>query len=348
MIQSIIKELEIKSRNFKEAIETIYFGGGTPSIISDGEISKIIEKIFENYLVSSKVEITFEANPDDINSMKLEKFSTTRVNRLSIGVQSFIDKELIMMKRAHNSVQAKKSVEVSLKYFDNISIDLIYGVPESDLKSWKSNIDVSLKFGLNHYTTYALTIEPKTLLKKYIDQEIIENLDEDIVYEQFLYTSNTFLKKKYINYELSSYAKNGFFSENNSGYWLRKKYIGIGPSAHSFDGKKRTWNVANNTKYINAINNGENFFQSESLTKKDRYNEYIMTGLRTVWGISVEYLNDNFGEQYKDHFIEKSKKYFDFDFLKKKNNIITTTVKGRFLADGISSDLFVINGLKSL
>ena len=348
MIQSIIKELEIKSRNFKEAIETIYFGGGTPSIISDGEISKIIEKIFENYLVSSKVEITLEANPDDINSLKLEKFSTTRVNRLSIGVQSFIDKELIMMKRAHNSVQAKKSIEVSLKYFDNISIDLIYGVPESDLKSWKSNLDVSLEFGLNHYTTYALTVEPKTLLKKYIDKEIIENLDEDIVYEQFLYTSNTFLKKKYINYELSSYAKNGFFSENNSGYWLRKKYIGIGPSAHSFDGKKRTWNVANNTKYINAINNGENFFQSESLTKKDRYNEYIMTGLRTVWGISVEYLNDNFGEQYKDHFIEKSQKYFDFDVLKKRNNIITTTVKGRFLADGISSDLFVINGLKSL
>ena len=348
MIQSILKELEIKSRNSAEAIETIYFGGGTPSILTVREINKIIDKILENYAVSRDVEITLEANPDDIDSLKLEKFSKTSVNRLSIGVQSFIDKELIMMKRAHNSNQAKKSIELSLKYFDNISIDLIYGVPESDIKTWKSNLDVSLTFGLNHYTAYALTLEPKTLLKKYIDKEIIENLDEDLVYEQFLYTNNTFLKKKYVNYELSSYAKNGFFSKNNSGYWLRKKYIGIGPSAHSFDGKKRTWNVANNTKYIKALNNGKKFSQSELLTKKDRYNEYIMTGLRTVWGVSEEYLNDNFGEQYKDHFIEKSKKYFDHDFLIKKNNIVTTTVKGRFLADGISSDLFVINGLKSL
>ena len=348
MIQSILKELEIKSRNSTEAIETIYFGGGTPSILTVGEINKIIDKILENYAVSRDVEITLEANPDDIDSLKLEKFSKTSVNRLSIGVQSFIDKELIMMKRAHNSNQAKKSIELSLKYFDNISIDLIYGVPESDIKTWKSNLDVSLSFGLNHYTAYALTLEPKTLLKKYIDKEIIENLDEDLVYEQFLYTNNTFLKKKYVNYELSSYAKNGFFSKNNSGYWLRKKYIGIGPSAHSFDGKKRTWNVANNTKYIKALNNGYKFSQSELLTKKDKYNEYIMTGLRTVWGVSEEYLKDNFGEQYKDHFIEKSKKYFDHDFLIKKNNIVTTTVKGRFLADGISSDLFVINGLKSL
>ncbi len=346
MIQSIIKEVVLKSIDYKETIETIYFGGGTPSILSIQEINQIISKIFKNYNVSDYVEITLETNPDDITENKLAKIADTKINRLSIGVQSFIEKELIMMKRIHNSIQAQKSVELSLKFFNNISIDLIYGVPESDMKSWKSNMDISLKFDLNHYTAYALTLEPKTILKKYTDNNIIEKLDDDVVYDQYYFTNKIFSEKDYINYELSSYAKKGFFSKNNSGYWLRKKYIGVGPSAHSFDGEKRTWNLSNNTKYINAINNGQGFFQSEYLSIIDKYNEYVMTGLRTVWGVSLKYLEEEFGEKYKEFFVEKSRKYFDLNYLRKENNIVTTTIEGRFLADGISSDLFVINGFE--
>ncbi len=346
MIQSIIKEVVLKSIDYKETIETIYFGGGTPSILSIQEINQIISKIFKNYNVSDYVEITLETNPDDITENKLAKIADTKINRLSIGVQSFIEKELIMMKRIHNSIEAQKSVELSLKFFNNISIDLIYGVPESDMKSWKSNMDISLKFDLNHYTAYALTLEPKTILKKYTDNNIIEKLDDDVVYDQYYFTNKIFSEKDYINYELSSYAKKGFFSKNNSGYWLRKKYIGVGPSAHSFDGEKRTWNLSNNTKYINAINNGQDFFQSEYLSIIDKYNEYIMTGLRTVWGVSLKYLEVEFGEKYKEFFVEKSRKYFDLNYLRKENNIVTTTIEGRFLADGISSDLFVINGFE--
>ncbi len=346
MIQSIIKEVVLKSIDYKETIETIYFGGGTPSILSIQEINQIISKIFKNYNVSDYVEITLETNPDDITENKLAKIADTKINRLSIGVQSFIEKELIMMKRIHNSIQAQKSVELSLKFFNNISIDLIYGVPESDMKSWKSNMDISLKFDLNHYTAYALTLEPKTILKKYTDNNIIEKLDDDVVYDQYYFTNKIFSEKDYINYELSSYAKKGFFSKNNSGYWLRKKYIGVGPSAHSFDGEKRTWNLSNNTKYINAINNGQGFFQSEYLSIIDKYNEYVMTGLRTVWGVSLKYLEVEFGEKYKEFFVEKSRKYFDLNYLRKENNIIITTIEGRFLADGISSDLFVINGFE--
>ena len=346
MIQSIIKEVVLKSIGYEETIETIYFGGGTPSILSIQEINQIISKIFKNYKVSEYVEITLETNPDDITENKLAKIVDTKINRLSIGVQSFIEKELIMMKRIHNSIQAQKSVELSLKFFNNISIDLIYGVPESDMKSWKSNMDISLKFNLNHYTAYALTLEPKTILKKYTDNNIIEKLDDDVVYDQYYFTNKIFSEKDYINYELSSYAKKGFFSKNNSGYWLRKKYIGVGPSAHSFDGEKRTWNLSNNTKYINAINNGQDFSQSEYLSIIDKYNEYVMTGLRTVWGVSLKYLEIEFGEKYKEFFVEKSRKYFDLNYLRKDNNIVTTTIEGRFLADGISSDLFVINGFE--
>ena len=346
LIQSIIRELVLKSIDYEEVIETIYFGGGTPSILSTHEINQILSKIFKNYTVSDYAEITLETNPDDMTENKLVKISDTKINRLSIGVQSFIEKELIMMKRVHNSIQAQKSVELSLKFFDNISIDLIYGVPESDMKSWKSNLDISLKFNLNHYTAYALTLEPKTILKKYTENNIIEKLDDDVVYDQYCFTNKTFLEKNYINYELSSYAKKGFFSMNNSGYWLRKKYIGVGPSAHSFDGKKRTWNISNNSRYINAINNGHEFFQSEYLSIMDKYNEYVMTGLRTVWGVSLKYLRTEFGEKYEKYFVEKSQKYFDLNYLRQDNNIVTTTIEGRFLADGISSDLFVINRFK--
>ena len=203
------------------------------------------------------------------------------------------------MNRAHNSKTAVKSIEISKKYFDNISIDLMYGLPKTNLNTWNSNLKIALDAELKHITTYAITVEPKTLLKKQLETGVYSSPDEQIVFDQYKLTNKLLRKKKYINYELSSYALEGFFSRNNKGYWLGKKYIGIGPSAHSFDGAIRSWNISNNRLYIKAIDENKNFFEFERLTKIDKFNEYIMTGLRTLWGVSLNYIMKNFGEEYK-------------------------------------------------
>ena len=345
LIKSIVKEIEIKSEDNSEIIETIYFGGGTPSILVIEEVNLVLETIFKNYKIANDAEITFECNPDDIDEFKLKKLLDIGINRLSIGVQSFENSELKMMNRAHNSKTAVKSIEISKKYFDNISIDLMYGLPKTNLNTWNSNLKIALDAELKHITTYAITVEPKTLLKKQLETGVYSSPDEQIVFDQYKLTNSVLRKKKYINYELSSYALEGFFSRNNKGYWLGKKYIGIGPSAHSFDGAIRSWNISNNRLYIKAIDENKNFFEFERLTKIDKFNEYIMTGLRTLWGVSLNYIMKNFGEEYKRHFIIKSKKYLDQDYLKLNNGVITSSIEGKFLSDGIASELFILNQL---
>ena len=341
----MVKEIEIKSVDNSEIIETIYFGGGTPSILVIEEVNLVLETIFKNYKIANNTEITFECNPDDIDEFKLKKLLDIGINRLSIGVQSFENSELKMMNRAHNSKTAVKSIEISKKYFDNISIDLMYGLPKTNLNTWNSNLKIALDAELKHITTYAITVEPKTLLKKQLETGVYSSPDEQIVFDQYKLTNNVLTKKKYINYELSSYALEGFFSRNNKGYWLGKKYIGIGPSAHSFDGAIRSWNISNNRLYIKAIDENKNFFEFERLTKIDKFNEYIMTGLRTLWGVSLNYIMKNFGEEYKRYFIIKSKKYLDQDYLKLNNGVITSSIEGKFLSDGIASELFILNQL---
>ena len=345
LIKSIVKEIEIKSEDSSEIIETIYFGGGTPSILVTEEVNVILETIFKNYKISNNTEITIECNPDDIDEFKLKKLLDVGINRLSIGVQSFENSELKMMNRAHNSKTAVKSIEISKKYFDNISIDLMYGLPKSNLNTWNSNLKIALDAELKHITTYAITVEPKTLLKKQLETGLYSSPDEQIVFDQYKLTNEVLTKKKYINYELSSYALEGFFSRNNKGYWLGRKYIGIGPSAHSYDGAIRSWNISNNRLYIKAIDENKNFYEFEKLTKIDKFNEYIMTGLRTLWGVSLNYIMKNFGEEYKRHLIIKSKKYLDQDYLKLNNGIITSSIEGKFLSDGIASELFILNQL---
>jgi len=343
VINSMVKEIEIKSIGYNDLIQTIYFGGGTPSFFETKEINKIINSIFKKFKISPSPEITLEANPDDLSKTKLIELSESYINRLSIGVQSFNDEELKLMNRSHNSKEAKNCIDYALKYYDNISIDLIFGMPNSNLKTWESNLNHVTNWNLNHMSAYALTIEPKTALESFVKKNIIKPLDEDLVFEQHEFMCNKMSKHEYVNYELSSFAKKGYFSRNNSAYWLRKKYIGIGPSAHSFDGTYRSWNVSNNNLYIKHITNNKMFSEREKLSIIDKYNEYVMTGLRTTWGISLTYLENNFGLFYKKHFENRIIKYVNTSLVVNKDNVFTTTIKGKFLADGIASELFLIN-----
>lgn len=343
IISSMIKEIEIKSIGYEDLIETIYFGGGTPSLLSIIEIDSLIKAVIDNFKISKKPEITLEANPDDLNTSKLKELSNSLINRLSIGIQSFNDQDLKLMNRSHNSFDSINCIDNSLKYFDNISIDLIYGMPNSNLISWEKNLNLALNWDLNHISAYALTVEPKTALEKYIQKEIILPLDEEFVYDQFNLMYDKLSDLNYINYELSSFAKKGYFSKNNSGYWLGKKYVGIGPSSHSFDGFSRSWNVSSNKLYVSDIQNNKMYHQKEKLTHVDQYNEYIMTGLRTMWGISLSNLQEKFGKKIENHFVKKSKKFIESKLLIIENDLIKTSKKGKFLSDGIASELFLIN-----
>lgn len=343
VINSMLKEIEIKSVGSNDLIQTIYFGGGTPSFFATKEINKIINSIFEKFQISENPEITLEANPDDLSKAKLIELSQSYINRLSIGVQSFNDDELKLMNRSHNSNDAKTCIDNALKYYDNISIDLIFGMPNSNLKTWESNLNFVTSWNLNHMSAYALTVEPKTALESFVKKNIIKPLNEDLVFEQHEFMCNKMSKHEYVNYELSSFAKKGYFSRNNSAYWLRKKYIGIGPSAHSFDGSHRSWNVSNNSLYIKDISENKMFSGREKLSIIDKYNEYVMTGLRTKWGISLTHLENNFGPYYKNNFETRIVKYVNTSLVVIKDDVFRTTIKGKFLADGIASELFLIN-----
>ena len=343
VLNAIEHEIAQKARLSNEKISTIYFGGGTPSILDVKQINSIINKIHKEFKVEENAEITLEANPDDLKINKVIDLSKTKINRLSIGVQSFIDRELKSMNRAHDSKKAMKSLELSKKYFDNISIDLIYGVPDSTLETWAYNLEVTMGFDVNHVSTYALTIEPKTALESFVRKLIVDMPKEGLIYKQYNLINEKLEPRGFINYEVCSFAKENFFSKNNSAYWLRKKYIGIGPSAHSFDGKSRSWNISNNKKYVEHINDGRSYHKREELTTIDQYNEYVMTGFRTIWGVSTEFLETNFNLKFKHYFIEKIQKHIDQKNIVLNDNVYTTTNKGRFLADGIASDLFLLN-----
>lgn len=343
MIKAINKEIYQKAILNNDKVSTIYFGGGTPSILDLDEINLIIENIYKNFNVGKNIEITIEANPDDLSKHKLNDLSKTKINRISIGVQSFIDKELKIMNRVHDSKKAIKSIEMAKKYFNNISVDLLYGVPDSSIKSWNYNLDTISSFNINHISAYALTVEPKTALESFINKSILSMPDEDLVYSQYKLINEKLSSKNFINYEVCSFAQKDFFSKNNSAYWLRKKYIGIGPSAHSFDGESRSWNISNNKKYIDQIRGGDNYYKKENLTKVDQYNEYIMTGLRTIWGVSVKHIESNFDVRFKNYFLKKIKSHIAKKNVYKEDDLYLSTQSGRFLADGIASDLFLVN-----
>jgi oxygen-independent coproporphyrinogen-3 oxidase len=344
MIAALVKEIEIRKVELENTIiETIYFGGGTPSVLSTKEIETLIDAVYKNFAVVENPEITLEANPDDLSEEKIIELSNSPINRLSIGIQSFFEKDLKLMNRAHNSKEAKKCLEFATQYFANISVDLIYGIPDCTNQEWRENIQTALSFGVPHISSYALTVEPKTPLASFIKKGIIKNVDDEKAQEQFHILIEELENASFIHYETSNFGKEGFFSQNNSSYWLGKSYLGIGPSAHSFDGNQRSWNVRNNAKYINAIAENTLPIERETLSKTDRYNEYIMTGLRTIWGVSFDKIRNEFGDKYIEYLENHSKKHLQKDLLYLENQVLKTTKKGKFLSDGIASDLFIVN-----
>jgi oxygen-independent coproporphyrinogen-3 oxidase len=344
MVLALAKEIQMRKIEFKnETIETIYFGGGTPSVLTTPKIQFLIDTVYENFAVAENPEITLEANPDDLSNERIIELSKTPINRLSIGIQSFFEDDLLMMNRAHNSAEARKCLEEATKYFDNISLDLIYGIPGMSNEKWKQNIETALSFGIPHISSYALTVEPKTALNKLIQTGKIDKPKDEVAEEHFQILVETLEANGFIHYELSNFGKENYFSKNNSAYWLGKKYLGIGPSAHSYDGISRSWNVSNNSIYLKSLDENKLPNETEILSETDRYNEYIMTGLRTIWGISLDRIEKEFGNSYLEYLQKQSQKFLNDDLLFIENNILKPTQKGKFLTDGIASDLFYLN-----
>ena len=340
MIAALIQELHLRKKEITEPVETIYFGGGTPSVLSNEEIDQILKPIFSLFNVIENPEITLEANPDDLPKDRIKQLAESKINRLSIGVQSFYNEDLQMMNRAHNADEAWNSLVEATNYFDNISIDLIYGIPNMTLERWKSNVQKALDLGINHISTYALTVEPKTALASLIKKGKIAQPDDGNAHEHFLALIEMLENAGFIHYELSNFGKPDYFSKNNSAYWLGKKYLGIGPSAHSFNGINRSWNIAKNSLYIRSIQKNELPNETETLRTQDRYNEYIMTGLRTIWGVSLDRIENEFGTNYKDYLLKEAQRFIDNEQLQLVDNVLKTTVKGKFFGDGIASELF--------
>lgn len=325
-----------KRKTTPDIIETIYFGGGTPSLCTKDEIASIIEKIKSAFKISRDVEITLEANPDDIIEEKLKDWKDAGINRLSIGVQSFFEEDLQWMNRAHNAKQAVDSLQLAVDSFDNITIDLIYGTPELTNEKWKQNVEKAISLNIAHLSCYALTVEPKTPLDKLIRQHKSEDINPDKQSEQFLLLMQWLEEAGYEHYEISNFAKPGFRSRHNSSYWQGKKYLGIGPSAHSFDGNTRWWNIANNNTYIDSINKGIIPFEKEELTATQKLNETIMISLRTVEGLDLSKVNEATSFELQ----AMSRKYIESGLVKLENNFLRLTREGKLLADGIAADLF--------
>jgi oxygen-independent coproporphyrinogen-3 oxidase len=344
MVLALAKEIQMRKNEFQnETIETIYFGGGTPSVLTSDEINFLIDSVYENYEVDENPEITLEANPDDLSGQRILELSKSKINRLSIGIQSFFEDDLKMMNRAHNSAEAQKCLEEATKYFDNISLDLIYGVPGMSNEKWKQNIEKALSFGVSHISSYALTVEPKTAMSKMIQTGKMEAPKDDVAQEHFMILLDTLESNGFIHYELSNFGKQNYFSKNNSAYWLGKKYMGIGPSAHGYNGISRSWNVSNNIIYLKSIQEEKLPNEIEVLSVTDRYNEYVMTGLRTIWGVSLDRIEAEFGQMHSDYLHKQAQKFIDDKLLFIENGLLKPTKKGKFLTDGIASDLFILN-----
>ncbi|MCX2838175.1 radical SAM family heme chaperone HemW [Salinimicrobium sp. MT39] len=340
MVEAICKELLLRKEEISGDVETIYFGGGTPSLLSAEELQQIFDVIHSNYSVVENAEITLEANPDDLSEEKLKMLAASTINRLSIGVQSFFEEDLKLMNRAHNAEEALESIKLAKQYFGNISIDLIYGIPGMSNRRWKENLQIALDLEVPHISSYALTVEPKTALKSMIEKGKVAPVEEELAKEQYEIMIETLSAANFDNYEFSNFGKPGFFSRNNTAYWFGKPYLGIGPSAHSFDGFHRKWNISNNTLYIKSLQKGEIPAEIEKLSISDRYNELVMTRLRTKWGIAVDEVERSFGKKYKDYLLREATGLIEDKLLEWHNNRLQVSKKGKFLSDGIASELF--------
>ncbi len=335
---------EIVSRNQylgNEMVETIYFGGGTPSLLSADDIAEIIEILHKNFNIISKPEITLEVNPDTVDKEKLISLKEKGINRISVGIQSFNDDDLRYLDRKHNSKHALQIID-DLKSvdFDKLTLDLIYGIPTLTEEKWNKNLDIFFSTGISHLSAYALTVEPKTILGQKIEKGILQDVNEDATIRHYEILIERTKECEFEHYEISNFAKKGFRSQHNSIYWKDVKYLGLGASAHSYDGNSRQWNVSNLTKYINTDFDTD-FFERELLTKDDKFNEYVMTSLRTSWGCDINKIASEYGISYANHFLKNVKSYVDKGIMLKNDNSYILTDNGMLLADGIASEIFV-------
>jgi len=341
VLQALVKEIALQKKYLNgETIETIYFGGGTPSLLSANEINLITETITNLHSVTGNAEITLEANPDDLDKEKLHSLRHTDINRLSIGIQSFFDEDLQWMNRAHHSNEAEISVKAAQDAgFENLTIDLIYGYPLLNDQKWRHNISSAFELAVPHISAYSMTVEPKTALASFIKKKKQPAPDDQQSAEQFISLMSAMQEHGFEHYEISNFCKPGHYSRHNSSYWKGVKYLGIGPSAHSYNGETRRWNIANNAKYIHALENGEISFEMEQLTVNDRLNEYIMTSLRTMWGLDLETLN-SIAPASADKLLATAKCFFDNGWLYQKDKVVYLSKTGKLYADNIASDLF--------
>lgn len=344
LVKAINKELLLRKNEISQPLETIYFGGGTPSILSEIELESIFETIFKNYSTQNLKEVTLEANPDDLNQEKLKFLKSTPINRFSIGVQSFFEEDLQLMNRAHNAQEAERSIKLVQDFgFDNITIDLIYGSSTTTNDMWMKNLQQAINLNVPHISSYALTVEEKTILDHQIKKGITKPVDEDRQNEQFQLLVDTLTSNNFIQYEISNFGKENYFSLHNSNYWKGIHYMGIGPSAHSYNGKSRAWNIANNTKYIQAINQNNLPQEIEVLNEAERFNEMIMIGLRTIYGINVDRINSEFSQPILDLFYQEINQLIKENLIIKQENKIILKPESKFFADGIASRLFYID-----
>ena len=343
-VEALLKEMSLRKEYLDgEKIHSIYFGGGTPSLLSKEELKLIFDALYNLFDIDENAEITLEANPDDLNFEKLQVLKNSPVNRLSIGIQSFREEDLLFMNRAHNAKEAY-SVVTSCRAmgFDNLSIDLIYGTPGLSDEAWKENLQIAFDLGVSHISSYALTVEEKTALYQQIKTGLTSPVDEVQSADQFKILMSEMLKNGYEQYEISNFCLPGHYSRHNSSYWKKDKYLGLGPSAHSFHGDSRLWNVANNAIYIKAINAGELPFEEEVLSAIDAYNEYVMTSLRTVWGCDTKQIKKDFSEELASYFVEEAKTYLLKGYLEETSGVYYLSQSGKLLADRIASDLFKV------
>jgi putative oxygen-independent coproporphyrinogen III oxidase len=343
MVDAICQEIILRKEYLADKkIETIYFGGGTPSLLSQNQITKILNTISECFDTLNVEEITLEANPDDLSKDVLEAFYAAGVNRLSIGIQSFDEDVLKQMNRAHNSAEATESIRLAQQFgFSNLTADLIYGIPEKPLSYWKDQVQQMIDLGVKHISAYCLTIEQNTFFNHLENRGELNLPNDEESLEQFNYLVNTLAENGYEQYEISNFAKQGYISKHNSAYWQGKSYLGVGPSAHSYDGNSRSWNIRNNSQYIKSLQKSEIPLETEVLTFKDKFNDYVLTRLRTKWGLLKEDLPELLGAINHSEFSQIIESHISRGYLKETVQAYVLTPEGKFIADKLAADLFV-------
>jgi oxygen-independent coproporphyrinogen-3 oxidase len=342
-IKALLHEAEMRQEYVRnESVSTIYIGGGTPSVLSVKELEIILNYLKKHFNVEPGSEITVELNPDDITGKYSDGLKKAGFNRISLGIQSWRDEDLRLLNRRHTSAKAEKSLqEILNRGFENVSVDLIYGIPGMGIKDWESNINKTLGFDIKHLSAYHLTIEPETVLGKMKGKGKIKEIDEELSIAEF----NLLIKKTesagFNQYEISNFCKKGYYSVHNSNYWKQVPYIGLGPSAHSFNGYSRQWNVSDVNKYIKQVHEGKLFYEKEELDTRKRFNEYIMTSLRTMWGIDLEYVEKMFEKEGYDYIVNMSDKFIDYGMIKREKTNLVLTNQGKMISDNIISELMM-------